>query len=904
MENSLLERDAELTAVAQAGASAVAGDGRWLLLRGTTGMGLTSCVTEAVRHARANGMRVAHARGCPQEADFPFGVLRQLFPEADTLPFACSPPAEERQRIFHGLTDELAAHGPALLVVEAAQHADEASFRWLRYLTRRLGRLPVLLLLSGSPSLDIDGLPGATGQEMSLAPLSDPAVAQLAAARGHGPETARLCAHASAGSPKLLHALLADLSDGPAPLGLDDLTGSRYRDAMTRWLAGDSLPGRRETALALALVLAPGPVPHPDVPFLAGMTGLPLGRQAEILREGPSLERLLSHPLAREAVLAGAADTELGPLRLRAARQLYERGANAAAVAAQLAHLPRIGEAWMPLALEQAADQALREGSPDRAVQLLRRAVGGPLTADHRTSLVCRLGSLELFRSAEAGTRRIQRELQHAAGPDRLTVASALSGALVACGHIDPALRVLREVGERSQDSRLIQTAKVVAAGIAIHDPQQWRYAVEELRTLARDAPASLEPLVCGLLTAYDAGVGSLSAHRAVARVRARLGAPVDPLLRTGWLGTAASLLQWADRLDEARALTLRGLPDQPELPDLTDVGQQFLVGARATASLWGGYFQQVIDEYEPVLHASLDRGVQFPHLLSTLSLAHFELGHRDTAWQLFSRAGADSPHDAWPWDDLLCTRARLYAAEGRWQEALDDYRACGIRMLHRNFHSPVAQPWRSGAAHALVALGRPAEAVALADEELRYARSWGTPRVVGRALHARARAVGGRRGLETLTEAVGLLRASPAVVELTEALLDLGRAQIEMGRARKGRETLREAYRTAQRPTPEHPPLPRLVRAAEQALALVDARAVRRTPNGVGSLTEAERRIVDLAARGLTNAQIGASLHLARRTVETHLTHAYRKLGVTRRAQLTARLLTAQPHWPDPVRN
>ncbi|GGZ60160.1 hypothetical protein GCM10010387_62310 [Streptomyces inusitatus] len=894
MEHSLLERDAELTAVAQAGVSALAGHGRWLLLRGTTGMGLTSCVAEAVRRARANGMRVSHARGCPQETDFPFGVLRQLFPEAATLPFASPVFAEERQRIFHGLTDELAAQGPALLVVEAAQYADDTSFRWLRYLTRRIGRLPVLLLLSGSPSLDIDGLPGATGQEMSLAPLSDTAVAQLAAAHGHGPETARLCARASAGSPKLLHALLADLPPGPAPRSLDELAGTRYRDAMTRWLNAGSLPGRRDTALALALLLAPGSVSHPDTALLAGMTGLAPGRQAEVLRNGPSLERLLTVPLAREAVLAGAADAELGPLRLRAARQLYERGASATAVAAQLAQLPKIGEEWMPLALEQAAGQALREGSTDRAVQLLRRAVGGPLSADHRTTLVCRLGSLELFRSAEAGTRRIRRELQHADGPGRLTVASALSGALVACGHIDPALRVLREVSERSQDSRLIQTTKIVAAGIAIHDPQQWRYAVEELRTLADDTPAALEPLVCGLLTAYDAGAGNLSAHRAVARVTARLSGPVDPLLRSGWLGSAASLLQWADRLDEARALTVRGLPEPPELPDLTDVGHQFLVGARATASLWAGRFQQVIDEYEPVLHASLDRGVQFPHLLATLSLAHFELGRPDTAWQLLARAGSESSNDGWPWDDVLCTRARLYAGESRWEEALEDYRACGARMLHRNFHSPVAQPWRSGAAHALIALGRPAEAVALADEELRYARSWGTPRVVGRALHARARAVGGRRGLEALGEAVALLRVSPAVVELTEALLDLGRAQIEQGRARKGRETLREAYRTAQRPSAEHPPLPRLVRAAEEALALVDARAVRRTPNGVGSLTDAERRIVDLAARGLTNAQIGDSLHLARRTVETHLTHAYRKLGVSRRAQLTSRLLTS----------
>ncbi|MCZ0997156.1 helix-turn-helix transcriptional regulator [Streptomyces mirabilis] len=43
------------------------------------------------------------------------------------------------------------------------------------------------------------------------------------------------------------------------------------------------------------------------------------------------------------------------------------------------------------------------------------------------------------------------------------------------------------------------------------------------------------------------------------------------------------------------------------------------------------------------------------------------------------------------------------------------------------------------------------------------------------------------------------------------------------------------------------------------------------------------------LAADGRTNAEIAELLHLARRTVETHLTSAYRKLGIRRRTELTA---------------
>jgi pimeloyl-ACP methyl ester carboxylesterase/DNA-binding CsgD family transcriptional regulator len=69
------------------------------------------------------------------------------------------------------------------------------------------------------------------------------------------------------------------------------------------------------------------------------------------------------------------------------------------------------------------------------------------------------------------------------------------------------------------------------------------------------------------------------------------------------------------------------------------------------------------------------------------------------------------------------------------------------------------------------------------------------------------------------------------------------------------------------------------------------------RPSTGWPSLTDAELPVVRLAADGRTNAQIAAELFLSRYTVETHLKHAFAKLGVESRAELAA--LAAGPAGP-----
>ena len=59
----------------------------------------------------------------------------------------------------------------------------------------------------------------------------------------------------------------------------------------------------------------------------------------------------------------------------------------------------------------------------------------------------------------------------------------------------------------------------------------------------------------------------------------------------------------------------------------------------------------------------------------------------------------------------------------------------------------------------------------------------------------------------------------------------------------------------------------------------------------GVAALTASERRVADMAAGGSTNRDIAQALFVTPKTVEVHLSNAYRKLGIRSRRDLAAAL-------------
>lgn|GEM_PF-5691427 len=120
-------------------------------------------------------------------------------------------------------------------------------------------------------------------------------------------------------------------------------------------------------------------------------------------------------------------------------------------------------------------------------------------------------------------------------------------------------------------------------------------------------------------------------------------------------------------------------------------------------------------------------------------------------------------------------------------------------------------------------------------------------------------------------------------------AALALGGVLRRAGSRRAAREPLAAALRLAQAYGAEA-----LAIHAREELLAAGGRPLRRSEQP--TLTQSELRVARLAAQGRSNDQIAQALFVTRRTVETHLTHAYAKLGITSRRELAGALGARDP--------
>jgi DNA-binding CsgD family transcriptional regulator len=274
----------------------------------------------------------------------------------------------------------------------------------------------------------------------------------------------------------------------------------------------------------------------------------------------------------------------------------------------------------------------------------------------------------------------------------------------------------------------------------------------------------------------------------------------------------------------------------------------------------------------------------------TVLSDVAVEAGQLDEAQSLLDLL----PGQGWPAGVgtvlIPAARGRLRLAQGRAAEALADFRACGELFGPDVWGMPVRETGyvhaRSGAALALLRLGRRQDAVELAEAELADVRVFGTPRALGIALRAAGLARGGPDGLALLRESAAALDDSPALLERARSLAELGAALRRDGQRAAARDSLARALELAA----DCGAGPLAARVRDE-LTAAGARPRRPWRTGVDALTPSELRVARLAADGRSNREIAGELYVTVKAIEGHLARAYAKLGIEGRGQLAGAL-------------
>ena len=651
-----------------------------------------------------------------------------------------------------------------------------------------------------------------------------------------------------------------------------------------------------------------------------------------------------AQPLTRNTVLQDVPFADLHTLHTSAAGILRATGAPGDRVAEQLMAVSAPAEPWAADVLRDAAATALHRGRPDLARAYVTRALREPLPDATRTALLAELGHTEGYLSFTAAIDHltavcrspVERGEPQAAPEGRRPEPGARAGTVsAATAAPDPS--------ERQEAVRDLVVRRPAPREPAVRDlalrEQAVRELADHLTTTGRpreadqllDAHPEFTPGERSLWSAdlrCDSEAGPDGANGPLPRLRrpARPGG-VD---EGRYLSLLATRTARAGRSrSRAAALAEQALAVLPVTPEaLRPTLRAVLVLAQAgraedafercdalagEATRWGhrpglaaarslrgviahrlGRMPAAAEDAGAALELLVGcgaprRGGTAVELLARLVEIHVDLGAYDEAAALVERAGlrADVAR-TWAGTALLLARGRLRVAAGHPADGLRDLLAAGGRLPSWKVENPAVAPWRSDAARALLALGEPAEARRHAADEVELARRWGTPGPLGAALRTLGAVVGGAEGLAMLEKSVSVAERSDDRLGLARSLADHGSA---LSRA-KGRVPARRALRTALA-LAEECGCADLAGRARIELYASGGRLPRSSDSaGVASLTAAELRTATLAAEGRTNRELAEILLVGLRTVEIHLTHAYRKLGIDGRDHLPAVLL------------
>lgn len=929
----LLERDGEITQLSAALAEASEGRGRLVAIEGPAGTGKTALLEFAYRQALAEGADARLARGTELEGEFAFGGARQLLsvcrdgdltgaaqvilPVLATADRASDPPPAFA--VLNGLTAlvaALASERTLVLLIDDAHWLDAPTVRWLDHLRARVAEMRLLIVVAVRPmaaqQLDhpLHRLLGDPRlQHRSLAPLSESAVAHLLEARlGHPPAPSLVvsCARATAGNAFAVCELIASLElDEIASLELDDgwsnapdQLSPRVPSAIARSIrARLSRLEADAVGVARALAILGDGAPLHRVAALAGLPGRRAGLMADVLAGAEliasSQPLVFVHSLVRSAIEEDLGWGERSAQHAAAADLLAEEDADPEEVAAHLLRCDPIGDPSTVEGLRNAARLALSRGAPDTAATYLSRAHAEPPPADQRVAVLHELGRAELLARAPASLGHLESALARAGDPvTAARIGRDLFDGMSVSGRWSEALALVHELRDALGDSD-----PALALGL------EMRHAFSLIEDGTGDD--SLELSRIEALGHHQPGAGALLLLVALAlALRSERCGEVAALVSAGLDGgrflaehTADSIfavhgidaLVFVDALDAATRLA-ESLCDDARRRGLV-LGAVAGATHRGLASLRAGRLTEAESDLREALASAIENelGFTLPFVVAYLAESLAEQGRLDEAVTVLSLVPEALPEVSnAAAATLLSARGAIGLAVGRHGPAVTDLRACGAHLGRMGATNPLVAPWRSTLARALPLPDRD-EAEALVAEELRLARSAGQARGIGVALMAQARLAPGTATVSLLEEAVDVLVDSPAALERTKALTALGIALRRSGQTADGRRYLRQALDLASRCDATG-----LGAHITTELHIAGARPRGPWLTGARALTPSELRVARLAARGLSNPQIASELVITPKTVKHHLGAVYRKLEITRRAELDRAVLTA----------
>jgi DNA-binding CsgD family transcriptional regulator len=938
-----VERPHESGLLAEALAESLRGEGRAVIVSGPVASGKTELLRGLADRATMQGAVLIGAAGSALEKDYPFAVARQLaqalplepgvaqrlerlldevsFPEGTSA--QSRPGGAAAARVHYELCSQilrLAERTPIVICIDDLHFADAPSVGFLLYLLRRIGTARVLLVLaeyertpSVHPLLDaeLDRRPSRGRIRLEL--LSPAAVLDLFRQQAGLTEVERLAAEAyaiSGGNPLLVNALVEDLWAEARARSAERLAALVHEPARERGtgqprhgattVAGRSFrrgvlsclyrmePAGLEVVRVLAVLGA-----RASAERLGELLDLGAAEVEQVLRAlhdaGLLDDGCFRHPAVCAAVLESMSTDQRKELHHRIANLLHRDGAPLSEVARHLLAAGRLEALWALPTLLGAAEQAMACGEVRFALDCLKLAQRNSTGNREQAEVTALLTGLEWLLDPAAASRHIP------------WLAETLRKGLLRGRHALLAVRYFSWYGLPDEAAQALEVFDGPADAIDVDTAAQawtaftllafWYPGLREragsLSAWARDIPA-----IRSRLDGLDLLIAVLSGQeieRTVARAeqilrRSRLA---DASLES--LSSAVSALIYAEQSEHAERWSRALLEQSSE--DQVPIVYALLSSLLAQSAFQQGKLAIAEESSRLALRAVPPEGwgIAIGIPLATAIAANTALGRYEEAARFIDMPVPNAMFQTPAGLHYLHACGRYNLAVGRSEAALHAFRTCGELMQRWEMDLPGIVPWRVECAKALLQLGDQPEARRLLREAL--GRSPGVS-TSSRAMALRvfAATLETRQRPSVLWEAANMAEAVGDDYESAMALADLGAVYQNLGQFRRARPVMIKAAQLAKDCAAE--PLYQSL-SVDHLLAEPDAVEVGAdgAEDSATDLSDAERKVAALAAQGYLNREIAQTLFITVSTVEQHLTRIYRKLGVTRRLDLPARL-------------